>query len=125
MGFLRIADTTSTKRIEHESGDYIEVRANLSKRELNSILSALPLDIANEKMTFASSIGASEALFSALVVGWSLPVPADLENYLSLEGEAATWIDTSIMEHFSSLQMTKDESGNASNSAKGSRKGTA
>jgi len=124
MGLLRIADTTATKRITHESGDWVEVRANLSKRELNSILSALPLDIASEKVTFAASIGASEALFNALVVGWSLDVPADIENYLALEGDAATWIDTVVMEHFSSLQMSKDESGNASNSAKGSRKGT-
>jgi hypothetical protein len=45
--FLRPVDRTLTKKYEHESGDWLELRQNLSKREVNAILRVMPADAIN------------------------------------------------------------------------------
>lgn len=119
MGFLRLADLDAVKRIEHESGDWIDVRANLSKRDINRILTTLPQELLNGtgQVTFQAAVGSAEALFAALLVGWSLEVPATVENYLNLDGEPAAWIDQKLFEHFNSLTLSEDERGKPSTSA--------
>lgn len=128
MGFLELVNTTETKRIEHESGDWIEVRAQVSKREVNAIARRLPANAYSENddgsWTADVAIGTAEALFGAMVTGWSLDVPATVENYLALKGEAASWIDTKLFEHFFAVQMGGDEAKKPSTSPSGQRKDT-
>jgi hypothetical protein len=128
MGFLELVNTTETKRFEHESGDWIEVKANVSKREVNAIAKRLPTSAYAENedgsWTAEVAVGTAEALFGALVVGWSLPVPATVENYLALKGEPAAWIDQQLFQHFFNVQLTGDEAKKPSTSPRGQRKDT-
>jgi hypothetical protein len=137
MGLLKLANT-GTKKIYSEDGeDWIEVRETMSKRELNFIQTHLPpglIDLQNEEtrndakaaaiLVIHTSPEFAAILFEALVVGWSLPVPATINNYLSLESKAASWIDNELMSHYVGSQTTKDELGKPTTSPKGSRKGT-
>lgn len=128
MSFLKLADTSATQALRHESGDFLEVRSALSKREINMILGSLPSEMfqtaGKAQFGFNEAAGTAEALFKALVVAWSLPDPATTESYLALEGEPAAWVDKVLFEHFDSLQMGKDESPKPMTSARGSRKAT-
>lgn len=119
MGILRLADINATKRISHDSGDWIEVRANLAKKDINSILLALPQELLNGEgsFTYEAAVGSAEALYKALVTGWSLDEPTTIESYLALTGDAAAWVDTTLYEHFNSLSASDDEKGKPSTSA--------
>lgn len=121
--FLRLASPDATTRITHEGGDWVDVRANLSKKDMDSILRNLPSSMVNNvdgKVTFNLTEAQEMAysLFKALVVGWSLDTPCTFENYLSLDSEAAQWIDNKLYEHFASLQTSKAEKGKVSTSQK-------
>jgi hypothetical protein len=103
MGILRLA-STDTKRVDLGDGDYLEVRSDLSKRDFNGILKGLPADYDTDK---GFSPGQADdftiALFQTLVVGWSLDVPASVDNYLSLERSAATAVDEALMAQLNSI----------------------
>lgn len=130
MAFLRLADPNATTRITHESGDsWLDLRANLSKREINAVLAALPASMwerAGEQVRFSFEEGAgmAESLFVALVKGWSLDDSPSVETYLGLEGAPAAWVDSAMFEHFQSLQMSSADEKGPSTSPKGSRKDT-
>ena len=134
-GFLKLADTASVTRFDHESGDWIEVKSNISKREMNAIFASLPDEmierqISDEKHSdealFLVKQGpaVAQALFGALVTGWSLDAPPTVANYLSLDPEPAAWIDGVLYGHWGSLQMDRDELGKPSTSPRASRKAT-
>jgi hypothetical protein len=123
MGFFELAgDETRTYFHKNEDGtydtDYIKVRARLAKRTVNAIVRSLPESLMAEmaggrtSFTYAEAQETTEALFKALVVGWSLPVEPNIEYYLDLDNIPAQWIDQTLYEHFSSLQLsTKAEQG--------------
>ena len=110
MGILRRA-STETKRIDLADGDFIEVRADISKRDFNRFIAYLP----GREVTKAQGMTPSEAtelqkgLFETLVTAWSLPEDPTVEAYESLSNEGATAIDTALAEHFKSLQPDKGE----------------
>lgn len=115
--FLRPVDKTVTKRYEHESGDWIELRQNLSKREVNNILRVMPAEAVtgaqeksgSEMVDMLTSV--AETLFTNLVVGWSVDDSPNVETYLSLPSEAAGWVDKILFEHFNAQSLTGDEQG--------------
>ena len=116
--FLRPVDKTVTKKYEHESGDWIELRQNLSKREVNAILRVMPADAvsgAAESKSGAEMVdmltSVAETLFTNLVVGWSVDDAPSVETYLSLPSEAAGWVDKILFEHFNAQSLTGDEQG--------------
>lgn len=110
MSILRRA-STETKRIDLGEGDYIDVRAEISKREFNRFIAFLPAREVNEEqgMTAQEAVELQKGLFEVLVVGWSLPEPPTLEAYEALSSEGATAIDNALAEHFRSLQPSKQE----------------
>lgn len=122
--FLRLASPDDTTRINHEGGDWIEVRSNLSKKDMDNILRSLPRSMVSSSSDGKVSFELSEAqdmaysLFKATMVSWSLDVPCTFDNYMNLSSEAAQWIDTQLYEHFASLQTTKAEKGKVSTSQK-------
>lgn len=130
MGLLQLVDTAETKDVSNSEGDTITLRANIAKRELNNIFKKMPTSAFSrdeadpDSYTIEMAVGTSEALFSALVLGWSLDAPATIENYLALKGPGAAWIDSVLFEHFAKQQMDKDERPKPSTSPKGSRKDT-
>jgi imidazole glycerol phosphate synthase subunit HisF len=115
--FLRPVDKTITKKYEHESGDWIELRQNLSKREVNAILRVMPAEAMNasqeksgaEMVDMLSSV--AETLFTNLVVAWSVDDSPSVETYLSLPSEAANWVDKNLFDHFNAQSLSGDESG--------------
>lgn len=130
MGLLELVNTTETKTVTSPEGDTLTLRANISKKELNSIFSNMPASAFNrdendeDSYTVKIAVGTSEAMFGALVVGWSLEVPPTVANYLALKGPGANWIDSVLFEHFAAQQMSKEERPKRSTSPKGSQKGT-
>lgn len=128
MGLLRLVDTNATTRINSDDGDWIEVRANLSKREVDTILASMPESLVRSAtrpdgseytFDFGDSSAMARSLFGALMVGWSLDAPCTVENYLSLSSDAGSWIDAQLFTHFNSLQMNKSESGKVTSSPEG------
>lgn len=115
--FLRPVDKTITKKYEHESGDWIELRQNLSKREVNAILRVMPAEAMSasqeksgaEMVDMLSSV--AETLFTNLVVAWSVDDSPSVETYLSLPSEAANWVDKNLFDHFNAQSLSGDEAG--------------
>lgn len=112
MSILKKA-TTETKRLPiGEEGDWVEVRAGLSKREFNRFVSYMPARSVSEEnpLNAGEAMEFATGLFEALVVGWSgEPSKPSKEDYLDLEQDSAALIDTALMEHFQSLTPSQDE----------------
>jgi hypothetical protein len=115
MGFRIVP--RSTKKLELGDGDYIEVKAGLSKNDFRKVLERLPENFSSDSEF--NPIQADEftvGVFDALVVGWSAidedgnPLPATVENYLTrLDRSSAAAVDTVLFEHFNGLDLTKEE----------------
>ena len=120
MGLLNLVGN-ETKRYTHESGDWIDLRAKISKGTMNAIIEGMPQSMVDAAftgadrpqgtITFAETNRTTETLFNTLVVAWSAPEEPSLENYLNLDNEAAGWVDKTLYEHFNSLSLGKEESG--------------
>jgi hypothetical protein len=122
MGILKFS-SRETDRLELGEGDFIEVRKKLSKRAFNDLLSAMPnREVSDEAgLTLQEGLKFAEALFEALVVGWSAPEDASLENYLELDNDAASLIDTKLIEHFGTMTPSPEQASKVSTS-RGSRR---
>lgn len=108
---LRKASVES-KRIDLATeGDWIEVRTDIAKRDFNRFIKYLPgRDVGEDgRLTPAEAVELQAGMFEALVVAWSLPDPATVEEYLALSNEGASELDEVLAEHFKSLQPTKQE----------------
>lgn len=117
MGILKFA-STEVKRIDLGDGDWIEVKSDLSKRSFNTLMTAMPNREVSEEsgLTLNEGLHFAEALFTALVTGWSAPQEVTLENYLELDNTAASAIDAKLVEHFGTLTPTQDEASKVSTS---------
>lgn len=114
---LRIT-SRQTKILDLGEGGQLEVLTDISKGSFNTLLRHMPADIADDDRQGFTPVEADEftiGLFQMFVKGWNATdengneVPATLDNYLLLEREAATVIDTALMEHFNSLSPTREE----------------
>lgn len=132
--FFRLASIDEIKRIDTEEGDdWIDVRANLSKKTMDNIIRLLPDSITSQRqddegnvtVNIGDATDMAYALFKALVVDWSLvdannaKVACSFDNYLALDPAPAQWIDGKLYEHFAALQTSAAERGKASTSRKG------
>lgn len=110
MGILKKA-STETKRIELDDSDYIEVRADISKREFNILAGNMPTGVQEDGsgLSLTDATKFQEFLFGALVTGWSLPEKATTEAYNGLSAEAAQAVDEALAKHFESLMPTSAE----------------
>ena len=111
MSLLRKASTETTTIPLGDEGDFIVVRAEIAKRDFNRFISYLPGRSVSEedKLTPREATELQTGMFEALVTGWSLDVPATVEEYLALETEGAAAIDAALAEHFSTLTPSKQE----------------
>ena len=112
---LRLVSNAPT-RIDLGDGDWLDVRSDISKKQFNTLLKALPAGFGEENsFTPGESDDFVAAIFEAFILDWSLvdeegnPVPATRENYDNLERQAATIVDTAIMEHFNAQNPTDEE----------------
>lgn len=107
---LRLVNRELVRLDIGDDGDYIEVRKDISRREFNQLMSALPSDgISEDSITFGVASTFAEGLFDVFVEGWSLDVPPTVENYNELTRDSASQIDSAISEHFNSLTPDGEE----------------
>lgn len=122
MGKLLRLVSSETKRInlDDDGEDWIEVKADISKREYGNLASSFGIDLNQSEdeavnFTIPQAMAMQSNLFETFVVGWSLTdpkgkaLPVTLDNYLELSREASEAVDTAISEHFNSLTPSKDE----------------
>ena len=104
MGILRTA-STDTKTIMLDESDFIEVRADLSKRAFNNLVGNMPSGVQEDGagLSLKDATKFQEYLFSALVTGWSLETDATVDEYNNLSAAAGQVIDEKLGEHFESL----------------------
>lgn len=131
---LRFA-STEANRLELPDGDWIEVRSEISKGTFKQIMKLMPQkelrgdeDGAEEgkqrlTLTQGEAVEYQTALFGALVVGWSLPVPPTVDAYERLENDSASQIDSVLGDYFGKMGASKDELGKRSTSPGSRRKG--
>ncbi|CAB5220602.1 hypothetical protein UFOVP357_3 [uncultured Caudovirales phage] len=127
MAFLRPVDLNEVKRYTHESGDWLDLRQNLSKREVNAILKVMPsagFETAESAQMISTVEGIVETLFNNILVGWSVDDAPSLETYYTLSAEAAQWVDNTLFEHFNAQSLNKAEEGKPLTSLKGQPKVT-
>lgn len=109
MGILRRA-SSETKQIALDDDDYIVVRADLAQNDFEKLVGDMPFDVDQEKgLTPAQGLQTQHALFSTLMVGWSLEYPCNLEEYGLLETRAAIAINEKLAEHFNVLQLNETQ----------------
>lgn len=101
-----------TKSIDFGDGATIEVVTDISKRDFNALIAAMPQDLDPDKgFTPVQGTQFQEALFSSLVVSWTLKdesgadVPATVESYLALDQESAQRVDEKLVAHFGELSV--------------------
>jgi hypothetical protein len=112
MGLRRARDEST--RIELEDGDWLEVRADISKRDFNNLVKSMPQDIdATKGFTPGQATEFGSALFTTLVLGWSSEDEPTVENYLALKREDADTIDTKLSEHFNAFTVPAEEQSKA------------
>lgn len=100
---LRLAKSETTK-IDLGDGDYIEVVTDVSKRDFNRLIAAMPQDVDEKKgLTPTQGTQFQVALFEILVRGWSLDVAPTSDEYLNLDRASADAVDAKLVEHFGSL----------------------
>jgi hypothetical protein len=111
--------------------DWIEVRQEISKGTFRAIMQSMPqkeLDTSKGKgqslrLTQGEAVDYQVALFQSLVIGWSLPAEATVENYLRLDQESGNAVDAALAEHFTQLTPSTDELVKASTSPGKRQKG--
>jgi hypothetical protein len=110
MGILRKA-TEETKQIALDETDYIVVRADITKREFNTLAGSMPpVSEGGAGLSVAQASDFQKSLFETLVVGWSLnDGKPTVDDYESLAAEAGLVVDTKLAEHFESLLPTSAE----------------
>ena len=114
MGFKFASN--KTKRIELADGNWLDVRAEVSKGAFNTIVSRLPsrtkeeMESGDIKATIGDGMAFAAGLFDALVVKWSEDsMPPTLASYLLLDPADATPLDMALAEHFEAIQPRQTE----------------
>jgi len=103
MSIFRKA-TEETKQLSiGDEGDFLVVRADISKREFNALAAKMPTG-GGENISIAQAADFTAVLFDTLVLAWSggEGKPSG-EDYLNLTAGVATLIDAALSEHFASL----------------------
>ena len=103
--FFRKADTEKTDTYTHESGEWIRVRASLTKAEANDILRRAP----TQERDLGAGLAFLEGFLGVVLVGWSFedeegnPVAPSIENFRLMEAAGARWIEDRASEHLNKV----------------------
>ncbi len=104
--FFRRANREEVVRYTTPDGDdFIDLRAELTKGEVNRVLQHVP----TAERDLAGGLEFLESFFEASIVRWSLtdeednPVPPTVDEYRDLEASGARWIDEQLSTHMSKI----------------------
>ena len=96
--------STNVKTIDLGDGSFIGVVEDISKRDFNNLIAAMPQDIDQEKgLTPVQGINFQSALFEIFVKSWSFETEPSVEEYLSLSRDSADQVDEALIAHFNGL----------------------
>ena len=96
MGKLRLANVEESRRYTTEDGeDYLDLRAQITKREASSLLKFAP----RKEDDLDGGLRFIEKAFADLIMGWSLPVEPTADNYNLLDAAGASWVDRTVGQH--------------------------
>lgn len=104
LQMLKRANRTATTRYDNEEGDYIVVRAEITKKEHQDLTRNMSPQVA-EQRNISELYQFMDKFFDLVVLEWSLvdeddkAVPVSLQAYYDLDTESATVIDTWLQEH--------------------------
>lgn len=108
MSIFRRADKDRTIRYTTDDGeDWIELRAEFTKKEMRQIFSVAP--VGDQATDVDANFNFIETLFDKCVIDWSFEredgthVKPSVAEYHELVSEAAQWIDIKLGEHFRHL----------------------
>lgn len=123
MGILRRASKVP-KRIVLDEESYIEVTEDITRKQFNKLVDAMPSSLGDEdaEITLAQGVALQQLLFETFVVGWSLDSEPTVEEYLELPQDATLAIDSALMEHFSGTQVGESEAKKPAQSSRTGRK---
>lgn len=104
--FFRKANREETVRYTTPDGeDWIELRAELSKSEVNEILNRAP----SGERDLEGGLRFLEVFFERAMVQWSAeddngnPIPPTVEVYRELEAANARWLDDTLGSHLQKI----------------------
>ena len=120
---LRRASKAPKKLTLDDEGSYIEVTEDVTRRQFNRIVDAMPQAVTEEDISLTSGMQLQQVLFDTFVTGWSLGGEPTVEEYLDLPAEASTAIDNALMTHFSGLQVSEEEVKSRRQSTRTAQKG--
>jgi|SRR5690349_9629272 len=125
MGILRRASKVP-KKIMLDEESYIEVTEDITRRQFNKLVDAMPSNLNEEdaEITLAQGVALQQLLFETFVVGWSLDGEPSVEEYLELPQDATLAIDSALMEHFGATQVGEPEAKKPERSSRTGRKGS-
>jgi len=93
-----------------DSGDWVEVKKDVSKRAFKRIVEVMPENVTSDtQLTTAQALQFQQQLFEILVVGWSLDIAPSVDAYLDQPVDASNAIDTALSEYFASLTPGADD----------------
>lgn len=101
MAKFRFANTEDVVRYSDEDGDYIDLRAELTKAEANKIMGLAP----SGERDIEGGLAFLERFFQMTIRGWSMqdeegnPVLPTVEAYRRLEAGGARQIDEWLGQH--------------------------
>lgn len=125
MGILKRASGELKSISLGDEGDYLKVKSDISKRDFNTLINAMPdREISEENgLTIQEGAKFAESLFELLVEGWSLDEgKPTLEDYMELTPEASGAVDKALIDHFNDMTPKADERSKVTTSPSGRRK---
>jgi hypothetical protein len=126
MGILQRA-SGAVKSIDLGEGDYLKVKQDISKRDFNFLLQAMPnREITKDNgLTIQEGAQFAESLFDLLVEGWSLSEgKPSVTDYLELTPQASSKVDEVLINHFNDITPKVDEQSKVTTSQGSRRKAT-
>jgi hypothetical protein len=106
MAGLRLANTEETRRYHFEdSEDYVDLRAEITKREANGLLKFAP----RKEDDLDGGLRFIERAFADLIVSWSLDAEPNVETYNKLDAASASELDRMVGTHLRAVLGTEAE----------------
>jgi hypothetical protein len=115
MGFRVVPKATN--KIDMGDGDFIEVKAGLTKGDFRKVLERLPDDFKGDAdFNPLEADQFTVGIFDALVVSWTAkdedgnPVPATIDGYMNvLDRATASAVDLALFEYFNNLDLKEED----------------
>lgn len=106
MAFWKFANEDEVERFYTEDGeDWVDLKAELSKKTMNEIISKAPRARDDEEPSNAEQLGFIQEYGKLVTVAWSAidengnPIGFSIKTYLELDASAAAWLDKTWSAH--------------------------